>query len=71
MKVCTGSGNTALPLLIYTLDEGDRSVSRPGLFTSGTEPTEQEEAGWPPEAVWTFWRGEISFACSLVSMRTT
>jgi hypothetical protein len=32
-------------LLHHTLDEDDCSVRHPGIFTTGTEPTEREEAG--------------------------
>jgi hypothetical protein len=55
-------------MLTNSLDEGDCSVSRPGLFTTGTEPNEQEEAWWAPETVCAFWKGEMSLARSLDSM---
>jgi hypothetical protein len=59
-----GSG-IAAPFFIFSLDGGEWSVSRTGLFTPPEKeapvPT-GEEARWAPEPGWKLWRREKSYA---------
>ena len=50
--------------LISALNGGVVNFMFPPLYTRKITPVPtEEEAGWAPEPVWTFWRGEKSLAC--------
>jgi hypothetical protein len=55
-------GNGCIVFLTSALVGGEWSVSRPGRFTTGERAphTHYIGAGWPPNPVWTTWKGEIS-----------